>query len=90
MTEPTLLIHKHEDGGASFGWLRDPERVDWEFWRSATDDETSLWMIMQIMRDADFREAVFPVLLAECNPLVAIKWLRLIEDVEDGRYTLPT
>lgn len=90
MDEPTLLIHRFEDGGARFGILRDSEQVDWDFWRVATEDEIVLWLIMKVMRDADFRESLFVELLAEgTNHLVALKWLRLIDEVESGQHTLP-
>ncbi len=86
--EQTLLIHRFDDGGARFAVLRDPDQVDWGFWRVATEDEICLWMIMKIMRDADFREALFPVLVWERNPWMSLKWLRLIDAVEAGHYTL--
>ncbi len=89
MTTPTLLIHHYPDGGANFAWTKDASAIDPDFWQVADEDQTQIYIICEMIRKPECREAAFQFALTQCNPVEAMKFIRLIEEIESGRCTLP-
>jgi hypothetical protein len=83
-----LVVHHYPEGGAYFAWLREPELCDWSFYSVANDDEIQTWIICEMIRKPECRDAAFQWAL-EQQPVVTLKFMRLIDDIESDCCTLP-